>query len=422
MLRGTMQKRLKACTHRHRQMKPWFCNSSLHVAQKLSLWETCVLPIALYGLDSTGVDHVTLPQCSKTILPQLRQVMRDHQFISHTKHADFRTGYNLRHPVVLLRDRMAAQLSRHEARLGKLARADVVRDIDTTGLQISLHLTNIWLQDLDDHDLAPSLPLAEAGLECSRCGLTFRHLYTLRRHEMHSHGIVPTAGPTLDIARDSVNGKPVCRHCGDSFISWQNLTHHIQNYAYVPALIHLQLLAYHDQGELQPLRQDRELCYFLSQRCILCGLWSARLQQMSAHMGRDHPEAYNLMSEVLPNVTRARMPSPCELCGQEFKSRTHTCPVKKQLGLALADRRHRADCPDSPPPVPQPVQRMDAQFSCASCPRKFVTMAGLHQHQALERPHTTTARTFMADRDQIPGRNQCSHCDQVTRSFSALQL
>ena len=56
---------------------------------------------------------------------------------------------------------MAAQLSRHEARLGKLAYDDVVRDIDTTGMQISLHLTNIWLQDLDDYDLAPSLPLAK---------------------------------------------------------------------------------------------------------------------------------------------------------------------------------------------------------------------------------------------------------------------
>lgn len=153
----------------------------------------------------------------------------------------------------------------------------------------------------------------------------------------------------IDIARDAVNGRPlVCRHCGETFISWQNLTHHIQNFACPsfdsskppPEQLQAhrrQLLAYHDQGDLRPLRQDRELCYFLSQRCILCGFWSARLQQMSAHMGRDHPDAYGLMSEVLPRV-----------CGQEFKSRTHTCPVKKQLGLALADRRHRADCPDSP--------------------------------------------------------------------------
>ena len=127
------------------------------------------------------------------------------------------------------------------------------------------------------------------------------------------------------------------------------------------------------------------------------------------------------MSEVLPNVTRARMPSPCELCGQEFKSRTHSCPVKKQLGLALADRRHHADCPDSPPPAPQPPQRMKAQFSCASCPQKFVTMAGLHQHQSLEHPHTTTARTFQANRDQVPGRNQCAHCDHEILCLAALK-
>ena len=64
-------------------MKTWFSNASLHVAQKLSLWETCVLPIALYGLDSVGVDHTTIPLFSKGLLPHLRQVMRE-LLISHT--------------------------------------------------------------------------------------------------------------------------------------------------------------------------------------------------------------------------------------------------------------------------------------------------------------------------------------------------
>ena len=130
MLRGTMKKRLKACTNRHRQMKTWFCHASLHVAQKLSLWETCVLPIALYGLDSVGVDHATLPLFSKALLPQLRQVLREHSFLTHIKNADFLTGNNIQHPVVFLRNRMAAQLSRHEARLDKLAHNDVVNQID----------------------------------------------------------------------------------------------------------------------------------------------------------------------------------------------------------------------------------------------------------------------------------------------------
>ena len=260
------------------------------------------LPIALYGLDSVGVDHTTLPLFSKALLPQLRQILREHSFLTHIKTAGFLTGNNIQHPVVFLRNRMAAQLSRHEARLDKLAHNDIVNQIDLTGLKASLNLTQIWLQDLDDHDLALSLPLAEAGLDCPECGQTFRHLYTLRRHELYTHGIVPTAGPELDIARDAVDGRPFCRHCGETFISWQNFKHHIRQFACPsfdsskapPEQLQAhrrQLLAYHDQGDLRPLRQDRELCYFLSQRCILSGFWSA-------HMGRDHPDAYNLMSEV----------------------------------------------------------------------------------------------------------------------------
>ena len=61
-------------------------------------------------------------QFSKTLLPQLRQVMRDHQYISHTKHADFLNWITTSNTLLsLLRDRMAAQLSRHEARLDSLS-------------------------------------------------------------------------------------------------------------------------------------------------------------------------------------------------------------------------------------------------------------------------------------------------------------
>lgn len=56
----------------------------------------------------------------------------------------------------------------------------------------------------------------------------------------------------------TVVGKPTCRHCGEVFVGWQYFQ-----------------LAYHDAGHAHPLRQDRELCDFLTQRCILCGFWSA---------------------------------------------------------------------------------------------------------------------------------------------------
>ena len=159
--------------------------------------------------------------------------------------------------------------------------------------------------------MQPKLPLAEAGLDCQQCGLTFQHLYTLRRHELHVHGILHAEGPTLDIARDAVDGKPTCRHCGETFVSWQNLRHHIHSFSCSefdstkapPAVLQQhrhKLLEYYDEGDLAPLANDRGLCYFLTQRCILCGFWSSRLQQMSAHMGRDRGDVYALMGRFCP--------------------------------------------------------------------------------------------------------------------------
>ena len=64
------------------------------------------------------------------------------------------------------------------------------------------------------------------------------------------------------------------------------------------------LLDIYDAGDLQLLKEDGNLCTFLTHRCVLCGYWAARAQHMSAHVGREHPEASTYINQVLPNVTR----------------------------------------------------------------------------------------------------------------------
>ena len=431
----TMRHRLTACNLRFKQMLPWFKRGNrISMLQKHELWYTCLFPVSSYGIDAIGVTEGTLNMLHKQLLRQLRQLGGDHSYLTHNSHRAFLSAHGLEHPIRALHCRLISQLERWEERRNTLPQHDILHSINATHLSQSVEITHQWLQDFmaqPEEDI--HYHLAEAGMECNICGKQFQQQHTYRRHLVHEHGIAVLQGPELNIARDTIDGRPTCRHCGVAFISWQNMRYHIQssscpgmNCTKAPPLILQQhrrrLLDIYDAGDLQLLKEDGNLCTFLTHRCVLCGYWAARTQQMSAHVGRDHPDASALINKVMPNVTRARVQSPCEYCKKDFKSKTHTCAVMKQLGLALGDRRFRHEHPEAPDPPTMADHRSQAQYQCTSCDCQFATAAGLHQHLSMQHPHTTVQTTFQPLRDQVPGELKCSHCDRSFSTLKALKL
>lgn len=79
---------------------------------------------------------------------------------------------------------------------------DIVQYNTLDTLQQNIHVIDHWLrQDSQMTDAGlPSSILHEAGLDCSRCGMSFQHLYTLRRHELYQRGVVTTHRYKLNIA------------------------------------------------------------------------------------------------------------------------------------------------------------------------------------------------------------------------------
>ena len=132
--RDTMKARLQACKARFKQMQCWFTKNGMHSAQKVALWQTCIFPIGVYGLDATGVDHTSIPMFFKTMTTMLRQAAGGHSFMTHNKHIHFLSDHYLQRPALLLRERMASQLKRHEDRIQHLEDHDVLHLLD-------LHLT-----------------------------------------------------------------------------------------------------------------------------------------------------------------------------------------------------------------------------------------------------------------------------------------
>ena len=431
----TMKHRLAACAHRFRQLLPWFKKGNhISMSQKYELWYTCILPISLYGIDATGVTDSTMISFNKQLMKQLRQIGGDHSFLTNNSHRAFLRTHGLEHPIGALARRLRSQITRWEERRQNLSQHDILRNIQVLHLQQALELTQLWLQDfMAQPEQDDPQQLAEACMACKTCGMTFKLPHTLHRHLIHVHGIAVHQGPTLSIARDTIGGRTICRHCGVAFISWQNLKYHIQSGSCpgldptkAPPVILQQhkrrLLDIYDSGDLQLLKEDGNLTNFLTHRCVLCGYWAARTQQMSAHVSREHQEAAGCINQVLPNITRARVQSPCEFCKKEFKSKTHTCAVMKRLGLALGDRKFRQAHPEAPEPILPGPHMTQAQFTCTTCGSEFATAAGLHQHLSLQHPHTTVQHTFQPLRDQVPGELKCSHCDTSFLTLKALKM
>ena len=92
-------------------------------------------------------------------------------------------------------------------RQAHLPQNDILQRSSVLHLQQALEFTQIWLQDFMAQPDNDPQQLAEASLECSTCGMQFKHHFTFCRHLVHVHGIAVLQGPTLSIARDTIHGR-----------------------------------------------------------------------------------------------------------------------------------------------------------------------------------------------------------------------
>ena len=363
-------------------------------------------------------------------MKQLRTLGRNHSFVTGTTHKEFLESHSLHSPLTQLLSVLDQQITRLEERHLRLEPHDVLKQHDFTRLYEARFTLCAAISQ--EHDtLHRQLHMNSDEATCPFCSKAFASIHMLKRHILHDHQV--SQGPLVefDFARDALNGLPTCRHCHARFISWQNLQFHIQHgacTAFDPAQaspVHLfelrqQLLDIHDGGDMQRLSANRELCAFLTNRCVLCGVWASKTQQMGAHMSRVHAELRDILARRSNTVTRARTDSPCVFCLAEFRSKTHTCPVKKQLALALADREFRAQHQNSAACDPSPNQCVAVEFECPDCRRTFGSEASwrTHQKQSCREPNKIV---FFPARDQKPGHIACNHCSASHGSLTALK-
>ena len=368
----TLEMRIRqAMASYHRLRQTLHSNRFLSLRMRVRLWRSIVFTSLEYGLESAGLTHKGAKRLRTFVIRQLRSIAKSPVHITKESNAALLSRLGVVDPVTYLRQglertKCRTDLLRHSL-LGEDARLH--SSIVARELQLLHDFKRLEMHGQDE--VTGSILIA-----CQECGREFSNMAALNAHRRKEHQFIKQPMTTkmqkrVDRFSHSVDGLPICRHCGRKFSGWPLLLQHIgghqcpalHNAARSPGLNPLSdpdvqhagdnervlsapnaMLATLKAQDLRSLRHGGLSLGHLSQRCHLCNQWMAHPHFVKTHIRRSHDEYWQrhehtaqLLAKQYAFVlgTNAR----CYFCNAQVRCKTtHAwhCPIFFQLCMAVA--------------------------------------------------------------------------------------
>ena len=355
----------------HRLRQTLHSNRFLPLRMRVRLWRSIVFTSLEYGLESAGLTYKGTKRLRTFVIRQLRSIAKSPVHITKESNAALLDRLGVVDPVTYLRHRLESTS----------CQTDLLRSSlhgDDARLHPSIVAREVQLlhdfQNLEKHgqdDVTSSVLIA-----CQECGREFPNMAALNAHRRREHqffkqNITTKMQKRVDRFAHSVDGLPICRHCGRKFSRWPQLLQHIGsqlcptlynadrqpglNFVSYPEVFHAgdnerllldpnAVLATLKARDLRSLRHGDLSLGHLSQRCHLCNQWMAHPHFVKTHVRRSHDVYWQqhehtaqLLAKqyafVLGTSTR------CSLCNAQVRCKaTHAwhCPIFFQICMAVA--------------------------------------------------------------------------------------
>ena len=220
----TVLRRVKAADHAFAKLRNVLgCRRSLALAQRLAVYDTCVLSTLLYAVMATGIGTQEARLIHGTVMRHLRFLANSPRHVTHETNDD-----------LCSRLRRALPLAALKHVWEKKCRA-------WTDRRLMLHPQDVVGRVPQYPDLLPALTaLTVAGVDqavppapwtCRTCSRGFQSPYALKKHITRAHphaGEAPQSGCKFNPARDARPNTWQCSHCEEAFYRCANLQYHIE--------------------------------------------------------------------------------------------------------------------------------------------------------------------------------------------------
>ena len=178
-----------------------------------------------YGIWSVGSTQTGLKKLLQAQTTMIRMLFHSHSYETHTSNKQFFSQLDLDPPAVFMHKGCLRLLQGLQKRKMCLPADDFIQKCDLSGTRTLLQQLNAHMQG-EPTDLARTEP----GFQCQLCALQFSSAASLSKpmSHHHHHQIQDVQVHAFRYDRDSLEGRPTCRHCLHQFPAWTALQRHIQ--------------------------------------------------------------------------------------------------------------------------------------------------------------------------------------------------
>ncbi|CAE7330418.1 unnamed protein product, partial [Symbiodinium sp. CCMP2456] len=217
--------RLKLAKNSYTRLGKILRNHSVPMRLRLQLWQGCIWPAILHGLDCTGMPQPELQSLNTQLIKQARSIARSHSMLTRETNVD----------LVRRLESSPTQSRGSEMRFEQLQWRALVRGqlFETSG--------SPW-------GACPSLTISSKLVcvekviheifTCEDCGQQFATPAALKRHQFCMHMTADQKeARTQEVQQarkhspmeHSKDGMPQCRHCGYAFTTWHAFFYHVSS-------------------------------------------------------------------------------------------------------------------------------------------------------------------------------------------------
>ena len=264
---ATVEHRLQVAEAQRARLLKALHSRTLPLRKRVQLWVACVRSSVLYGLHLLDLQQKHIARITIVLVKHLRAIARSFAHMSQEASQTLLLRLGVEDPLPFLlragQKLLTKTLQSQDPMVHQPRILQWLAHITEARLALDSHVAHVVPPNVESgpvgtvpegeikeslriaslpHPLVGTQPGAlvsgrhgprSATFSCPTCRLCFPDLATLKKHHTKHHASpVTPPHPTADAAeirQHSVNGMPVCKHCGKDYITWFNLKRHIQN-------------------------------------------------------------------------------------------------------------------------------------------------------------------------------------------------